>query len=111
MPEPVPTLYSLGAAPFSSSFLSNIFSLIASFFIISLVLVNNSFSQPIMNTFIFEAPIHVIMVICILGMDRPAVDLRLPKFPILIAAFWTVVSGRQLQTFILAMSEERTILM
>jgi len=50
------------------------------------------------------------MMICILGMDRPAVDLRLPELPILIAAFWTVISGRQFQTFILAVSEERTIL-
>jgi len=44
-----------------------------------------------------------------LSMDRPAVGLRLHKLPILIAAFWTVMSGRQLQTFIPAMSEERTI--
>ena len=49
------------------------------------------------------------MMICILGMDRPAVDLRLPKLLILIAAFWTVMSGRQFQTFIPAMSEERII--
>jgi hypothetical protein len=50
------------------------------------------------------------MMICILGMDRLAVDLRLPKLPILIAAFWTVMSGRQFQTFIPAVSEERIIL-
>ena len=49
------------------------------------------------------------MMICILGMDRPMVDLRLPKLPILIAVFWTVMSGRQFQTFIPAVSEERTI--
>ena len=42
-------------------------------------------------------------------MDRPAVDLRLPKLPILIASFWTVMSGRQFQTFVPAVSEERTI--
>ena len=44
-----------------------------------------------------------------LGMDRPAVGLRLPKLPILIAAFWIVMSSRQLQTFIPTVSEERTI--
>ena len=49
------------------------------------------------------------MMICILSMDRPAVGLRFPKLLILIAAFWTVMSGRQLQTFIPAMSKERTI--
>ena len=49
------------------------------------------------------------MVICILSMDRPVVGLRLPKLPILFAAFWIVISGRQLQTFVPAMSEERTI--
>ena len=42
-------------------------------------------------------------------MDRPVVDLRLPKLPILIAAFWTVMSGRLFQTFIPAVSKERTI--
>ena len=42
-------------------------------------------------------------------MDRPAVGLRLPRLPILIAAFWAVMSSRQLQTFIPVMSEERTI--
>ena len=42
-------------------------------------------------------------------MDRPAVGLRLPKLPILIAALWTAILGRQLQTFVPAMSEERTI--
>jgi hypothetical protein len=44
-----------------------------------------------------------------LSMDRLAVGLRLPILPILIAAFWTVMSGRQFQTFIPAMSEEGTI--
>ena len=48
-----------------------------------------------------------VALICILSMDRPAVGLRLPILPILIAAFWTVMSGRQLQTFIPAMSEEK----
>ena len=50
---------------------------------------------------------HVIMMICILSMDRPTVGLRLHKLLRLIAAFWTVMSGRQLQTFIPAMSEEK----
>ena len=36
------------------------------------------------------------------------VDLRLPKLPILIAAFWIVMSGRQLQTFIPAMSGRKS---
>ena len=49
------------------------------------------------------------MVICILSMDRPAVSLRLPKLPILIAALCSVTPGRQLQTFVSEMSEERTI--
>ena len=40
-------------------------------------------------------------------MDRPVVGLRFPKLPILIAAFWTIMFGRQLQTFIPAMSEEK----
>ena len=49
------------------------------------------------------------MMIYMLSMDRPAVGSRLPILPILIAAFWTVMSGRQLQTFVAAVSEERTI--
>jgi hypothetical protein len=49
------------------------------------------------------------MMISILSMDRPIVGLRLPKLPILIVALWTVIPGRQLQTFVLAMSKERTI--
>ena len=40
-------------------------------------------------------------------MDRPVVGLRLPKLPILIAALWTIIPGRQLQTFIPVMSEEK----
>ena len=47
------------------------------------------------------------MMICILSMDRSAVGLRLPKLPILIAAFWIVMFGRQLQIFIPSMSEEK----
>ena len=49
--------------------------------------------------------------ILISSMDRQAVGLRLSKLPILLAAFWTIISGRQFQTFVLAMSKERTILM
>ena len=49
------------------------------------------------------------MGICILSMDRPAIGLRLPKLPILIAALWTITPSRQLQTFVPVMSEERII--
>ena len=51
------------------------------------------------------------MMILISSMDRSAVGLRLPKLPIVITALWTITPGRQLQTFVPAMSEERTILM
>ena len=56
-----------------------------------------------------SVPIHVIVMIHILSMDRPAVGLRLPKLPILFAALWIVIFGRQFQTFVPAMSEERII--
>ena len=49
------------------------------------------------------------MMIRILSMDTLAVGLRLPKLPILFAAFRTVIFGRQFQTFVPAVSEERTI--
>ena len=49
------------------------------------------------------------MVIYILSMDTSVVGLRLPKLLILIAALWTVTPGRQLQTFVPTMSEERII--
>ena len=42
-------------------------------------------------------------------MDRPAVGLRLPKLPILLAALRIVILSRQFQTFVPAISKERTI--
>jgi hypothetical protein len=44
-------------------------------------------------------------------MDRSTVGLRLPKLPIMITAFRAIVLGRQPQTFIPAMLEERKVLM
>ena len=119
MPEPIPTLYSLGVAPFSSGFLSNLLDTIGlpakHIFSRCLLLYNQpSLDQQLSfqadyEHFHFYASIHVIVMIRILSMDRPAVDLRLPKLLILFAAFRAAISSRQLQTFIPTMSEERTI--
>jgi hypothetical protein len=78
-------------------------------FIIGPILVNNSLTQPIMNASNFYAPIYIAMLILNSITNRPAVGLRLPKLPILFTAFQAIVSSRQFQTFIPAMSEERTI--
>ena len=119
MLEPVPVLCSLGVALFISGFLSNLLDTIglpAKHIFLNYLLLHNPpsfdqqpFFQADYEHFYFSASIHVIMTICILSMDRPAVGLRLPKLPILIAALWTIIPGRQLQTFVPAMSKERTI--
>ena len=119
MPEPALALYSLGIAPFFPSFLSNLLDtigLLTKYIILHYLLLHNqpSFDQQLIfqadhEHFYFLAPIHVIMMIRILRMDRLTVGLRLPKLPILFAALWTIIFGRQFQTFVPAMSEERTI--
>ena len=112
MPERVPTLYSLGVAPFFG-FLSNLLDTIglpAKHILSHCLLLHN---QPSLDQQLFFLAnyehFHFLSVICILSMDRPVVGLRLPKLPILIAALWIVTPSRQLQTFVLAMSEERII--
>ena len=39
-------------------------------------------------------------------MDRPAVGLRLSKFPLLFTTLWAIISSRQFQTFIPIMSKK-----
>ena len=63
-----------------------------------------------MNSFIFYAPIQVVRLKTQTLMDGPVVGLRLRKLWILITSLWAVTSYRQFWTFILAVSEERTIL-
>ena len=63
-----------------------------------------------MNSFIFYASIHVTRLKTQTLMDGPMVGLRLPELYILITTLWAVTSYRQFWTFILAVSEERTIL-
>jgi hypothetical protein len=77
-------------------------------FIIGPILINNSLIELIMNTFVSYASMHIIM--SILSLDKSAVGLRLPILPILITAFKAVTPSGQLQTFVLAMPEERIIL-
>ena len=91
-------------------FLPNILLFIIFFSMISPILINNSFPESIMNTSIFQASIHIMMIL-ISSMDRPTVDLRLPKLLILLTTLWAIITIRQFQTFIPAMSEERTIQM
>ena len=94
MLEPIPILYSFGVAPFSSSFLSNLLDTIglpAKHILLHYFHNQPSFDQQLVfqadhEHLHFQAPIHVIMMIRILSMDRPAVGLRLPKLPILLTA-------------------------
>ena len=88
MAEPALSPYSLGVALFSSGFLLNLrgtIGLPAKHVPSSCFLLHD---QPSLSQQLFFPADHE----CILGMDRPTVDLRLPKLPILIAVFWTVMS-------------------
>ena len=97
MPEPVPSLYSLGVAPFSPGFLLILLDTIdlpaKHTFFRCLPLHDQPspdqqlFFQADHEHFYFLSADHVIMMICILSMDRPVVGLRLPILPILIATF------------------------
>ena len=58
----------------------------------------DTLAQPIMNSFIFYALIHVVKLIIQTFMDGPAVSLRLPVLCILITALRAVMPHRQFQS-------------
>ena len=119
MPKPISTLCSLGVAPFSSDLLSNLLDTIglpAKYIFLHYFLLRNqpSFDQQLFFQADYEHFHFLSIDPCYyddthLEHGRPAVGLRLLKLLILIAALWTVIPGRQLQTFVPAMSKERTI--
>ena len=79
------------------------------FIIAGPVLIMHTLTKPIVNSFIFYTPIHVVRLITQTLIDRPVVGLRLPELIILIAALWAVTSCGQFQTLVPIVSEERIV--
>jgi hypothetical protein len=88
------------------SFLPNIFTLL--FFMINPLMISISFSWVIINFIYFYAPTVTRMYPSNSFMDGSATDSILPILSVFVTAFRTIVQRGELQTFILAVPEERT---